>query len=173
MDEEKEIVTERSHLLHDGTSRHSSNRNSDDWTTPTGIAVPFRVKIIVLCILLTELCERLTYYSVSANLVLFANTHLGFTNPQAASLNFIFTGTGYAIPIFSGFIADSFIGQFNTIYGSSLIYIIGSIALVLVAAPYNLPFSVSAKTIFYIGGLAFIAIGTGGLYLSAILRDND
>ncbi|EDV27429.1 uncharacterized protein TRIADDRAFT_12575, partial [Trichoplax adhaerens] len=114
-------------------------------------------------ILLTELCERLTYYSVSANLVLFANTHLGFTNPEAASINFIFTGTGYAIPIISGYIADSFIGQYNTIFGSSLIYIVGSVALVLVAAPYDLPFSTSAQSAFYIGGLAFIAIGTGGI----------
>lgn len=161
----EEIVTERSPLLHDDTSRHSSNESNNDLTTSAGgnsVTVPFRVKIIVLCILLTELCERLTYYSVSANLVLFANTHLGFTNPQAASLNFIFTGTGYAIPILSGFIADSFIGQFNTIYGSSLIYVIGSVALVLVAAPYNLPFSITGKTVFYIGGLALIAIGTGG-----------
>ena len=35
------------------------------------------------------------------------------------------TGTVYIIPVFGGYVADSFAGKFNTILGSGLIYVLG------------------------------------------------
>lgn len=52
--------------------------------------------IIVGCVLMTELCERLTFYSVVANLILFCTSTLDISSTDAARINFIFSG----IPIY-------------------------------------------------------------------------
>ena len=39
----------------------------------------------------------------------------------------ISTGTVYIIPVFGGYVADSFAGKFNTILGAGLIYVLGKI----------------------------------------------
>lgn len=125
-------------------------------------AIPYRIKVIVLCILFTEFAESIAFYSIAANLILFANTHLGFTNPQAATLNFIYIGTGYALPILSGYIADSYLGQYNVMYLGGLIYIAGMITVFFVSVPYSLPFSINAKRAYFVVGLTLVAVGTGG-----------
>lgn len=47
---------------------------------------------VVSTILLTELCERLTYYSVVANMVLFCTSVLKYTSDEAALVTLIFAG---------------------------------------------------------------------------------
>ena len=48
----------------------------------------------IVCILFTELCERLTFYGISGNLVLFATKtdYLGLTPSQASVLTYVFQG---------------------------------------------------------------------------------
>ena len=48
----------------------------------------------IVCILCTELCERLTFYGISGNLFLFAteDEHLGMTPYEASILVLIFQG---------------------------------------------------------------------------------
>ena len=48
----------------------------------------------VVCILFTELCERLTFFGISGNLVLFATAsdHLGLTPSTASILTYLFQG---------------------------------------------------------------------------------
>jgi hypothetical protein len=56
-----------------------------------------RKKLIVVgCVLMTELCERLTYYSVVANLILFCTSTLDISSTDAARINLLFSG----IPIY-------------------------------------------------------------------------
>ena len=78
-----------------------------------------------MCILFIELCERMTYYSISGNLVLFCTSVLFTDSTTAATISLAFTGTSYFIPVFGGYIADTVAGKFNTIYGSALIYFVG------------------------------------------------
>lgn len=48
--------------------------------------------VLVTCILFTELCERLTFYSVTANLVLFGTSVLDLESTMATSVSLYFTG---------------------------------------------------------------------------------
>ncbi|XP_064623127.1 solute carrier family 15 member 4-like [Lineus longissimus] len=122
---------------------------------------------VTLCILFTELCERLTYYSIVGNLVLFLTNFLGFGSADAVTITLIFTGTCYFLPIVGGWLADSVAGCYNVIFGAGLIYIVGTFALPLVAFDYSSwgwdNMSEGAKRGFFLFGLTLIAIGTAGI----------
>ena len=53
----------------------------------------FWQKVTVFCILATEVCERLTFFSITGNLVIFATNELGYTSVQAITINLLFVGT--------------------------------------------------------------------------------
>lgn len=125
--------------------------------------------IIVGCVLMTELCERLTFYSVVANLILFCTSTLDISSTDAARINLIFSGSVFIVPIFGGYLSDAFAGKYNTIFGSGLIYIIGLVLLPASAVNYGDWFgheyniSTKTRTGFFLSALAFIALGTGGI----------
>ncbi|XP_033123110.1 solute carrier family 15 member 4-like [Anneissia japonica] len=124
---------------------------------------------IVLCILCCELCERLTYYSVVANLVVYCTNTLGYTSADAVTVSLVFSGTSYFLPVAGGWVADSISGRFNGIFGGLLIYFIGAAILPVISIDYeNLLESGAGLTLnqqrgFYIFALSLIAVGTGGI----------
>ncbi|XP_052689476.1 solute carrier family 15 member 4-like isoform X2 [Crassostrea angulata] len=130
--------------------------------------------VLVACILFTELCERLTFYSVTANLLLYGTTVLDLESTTATSVSLYFTGTVFIIPVIGGYIADTLAGKYNTILGSGLIYVLGLFLLPTSAFDYTdffgtdddgVPFdlSISMRRVYYFMGLVFVAIGTGGI----------
>ncbi|XP_076074028.1 solute carrier family 15 member 4-like [Mytilus galloprovincialis] len=125
---------------------------------------------IVGCILMTELCERLTYYSVIANLILFCTSTLDISSTGAARISLIFSGSVFIVPIFGGYVADAFVGKFNIILGCGLIYVIGLVLLPASAVDYKnnwfgLHNKISTETRrgLFLSSLVLIAIGTGGI----------
>ena len=79
------------------TSEDVSNekKNIDTFESESAPAAPRSKKAtvkVVLCILVMELCERLTYYSILANLVLFCTSRLGFNSETANYIVQIFSG---------------------------------------------------------------------------------
>jgi dipeptide/tripeptide permease len=77
--------------------------------------------------------------------------------------------------VFGGWLADSYVGRFNVIYGSSLIYFVGTLLLSTVSLTddlYSKYFGASqgttfldpvAKQVYFIIALFFLAMGTGGI----------
>ncbi|XP_046556904.1 LOW QUALITY PROTEIN: solute carrier family 15 member 4-like [Haliotis rubra] len=129
---------------------------------------------VVMSILICELCERLTYYSIVANLILFCTSTLKYSSPDAATISLVFSGVVYFIPVAGGYIADAMAGRYNTILGAGLIYLIGLVMIPASAVDYKSMFgrsedgsaydmSQEARRGFFLGGLAFVAIGTGGI----------
>ncbi|KAL4232605.1 hypothetical protein ACF0H5_007295 [Mactra antiquata] len=125
--------------------------------------------MVVGSVLVTELCERMTYYSVMANMVLYCTSILKYSSDDASLVALIFGGTVYLIPVIGGYIADAFAGKYNTIFGSGLLYLLGLFLLPASAIDYPKWFgstgdlSIRAREAFFFTGLIFIAMGTGGI----------
>ncbi len=87
----------------------------------------------VLNILLSELCERFSFYALRAVLVLFLVERLGWSDDAAISMFFASSALAYYMPLLGGYVADAKLGKFKTIVGFSCIYIAGCFFLALSA----------------------------------------
>lgn len=137
-------------------SIYSSTRN-DHHFTGRGQKI-----LATLLILVTELCERLGFYGILANLVLFCKDQLDLPPPWPSTISLVFSGTCYLTPLVGGWLADTYTGRYNTIFGSSLLYIIGAL-LMLPVSKHDIPFNNTARLLFFAVALTLIALGTGGI----------
>ena len=101
----------------------------------------------VINILLSELCERFSFYALRAILVLFFKERLGWSRDSAVSIFFFSSALSYFMPLFGGYVADSKLGRFKTILGFSAIYVLGSFVLALSAATSPEPFFLNGTEI--------------------------
>ncbi|KAL6203362.1 hypothetical protein ACLB2K_027062 [Fragaria x ananassa] len=123
-------------------------------------------------ILGNECCERLAYYGMSSNLVIYFKTHLHQSSARAAKSNSNWSGTCYLTPLLGAFLADAYLGRYKTIASFSIIYVIGMTLLTLSASvPGMKPTCVSKDDCYTNNGqtaacfiaLYLIALGTGGI----------
>lgn len=93
-----------------------------------------------------ECCERLAYYGISTNLVLYFKKQLNQHSATASKNVSDWSGTCYITPLIGAFLADSYLGRYWTIACFSIIYVIvsklssictWSIAVVLKKKGYN------------------------------------
>lgn len=68
------------------------------------------------------MAERFAYYGMSSNLITYLTNELHEPIPMAAKNVNTWVGVSALLPILGAFIADSFLGRFNTILVSSIIY---------------------------------------------------
>ena len=80
----------------------------------------------LVCVIAAVMLERITYYGVLANLILFLNSDITFTTNQTITVVLIFTGMAWFMSTVGGFIGDAYSGRHNAIWGSMLIYIVGA-----------------------------------------------
>ncbi|KZV33562.1 hypothetical protein F511_37486 [Dorcoceras hygrometricum] len=156
MEEDRLITT-------DGTVDYRGNPAKKN-ETGTWKACPF--------ILGNECCERLAYYGMSSNLVVYFKQKLGQHSATASNNVTNWSGTCYITPLIGAFVADAYLGRYWTIACFSTIYVIGMTLLTLSASIPGLKptchvndschaSKMQAVTCFI--ALYLIALGTGGI----------
>ena len=86
---------------------------------------------------------------------------------------FHFPGTCYVVPLLGGWLADAYLGRFNVIYGSSLVYFIGMVMIAVVSirpsafaslfGDEGANLSQPIRVLYLVLGLFLVAFGTGGI----------
>ncbi|KAK9868107.1 hypothetical protein WJX84_007847 [Apatococcus fuscideae] len=156
-----ERPSERRPLLTNGNRRDEEEPNQPKQRSTLFTVCPF--------ILGNEFCERLAFYGLATNLVIYLQTVMGADPASAATNLMVFEGTCYLTPLLGAWLADSLWGRYKTILVFSLIYMIGMITLALTAwLPGLTPkeFGDTATPLqngVLYGSLYIVALGTGGI----------
>ncbi|KHN02576.1 protein NRT1/ PTR FAMILY 8.1-like [Glycine soja] len=149
----------------DGTVDYCGNP-ANKKETGTWKACPF--------ILGNECCERLAYYGMSTNLVLYFKKRLHQHSAIASKNVSNWSGTCYITPLVGAFLADSYLGRYWTIAVFSIIYAIGMTLLTLSASVPGIKptchghgdencHATTLESAVCFLALYLIALGTGGI----------
>ncbi|KVH94674.1 Major facilitator superfamily domain, general substrate transporter, partial [Cynara cardunculus var. scolymus] len=147
----------------DGTVDYKGNP-ANKKTTGTWKACPY--------ILGNECCERLAYYGMSTNLLLYFKNNLDQHSVTASKNYSNWSGTCYITPLIGAFVADAYLGRYWTIAIFSVIYVIGMTLLTLSASVSGLRptcvskedcHATSTQTAVTFLALYLVALGTGGI----------
>ncbi|KAK4285359.1 hypothetical protein QN277_002066 [Acacia crassicarpa] len=112
----------------------------------------------VIILIFVEMAERFAFYGLTGNLITFLTNDLKETTFIAAKIVNTWVGVSFVFPLLGAFIADSYLGRFNTIIFSSAIYLLGMILLTVSVSAIPLE---SRKAVFFIA-LYILAIGEAG-----------
>ncbi|KAK7301805.1 hypothetical protein RJT34_12681 [Clitoria ternatea] len=149
----------------DGTvDYHGNPANKKE--TGTWRACPF--------ILGNECCERLAFYGMSTNLVLYFKKRLHQHSATASKNVNNWGGTCYITPLIGAFFADSYLGRYWTIAVFSIIYVIGMTLLTLSASVPGIKpvchggedencHATTGQSAVCFTALYLVALGTGGI----------
>ncbi|KAI3908140.1 hypothetical protein MKW92_051178 [Papaver armeniacum] len=105
-----------------------------------------------------EVAERFAYYGTSGNLITYLTNVLGESTATAAKNVNIWSGVASLLPLLGAFMADSYLGRFNTILISSIIYVMGLVMLTISVSVVPLEY----QHVFFFLSLYLVAIGEGG-----------
>ncbi|RCV07914.1 hypothetical protein SEVIR_1G289500v4 [Setaria viridis] len=116
--------------------------------------------------------ESTGFFGISTNLVVYLEKVLHGSNLASASKVTTWTGTSYLTPIFGAIIADTFLGNYNTILISLVVYLLGMMSVTFsaflpTAAVLGGSSVFGAQTVAFIG-LYLVAIGSGGVRSSLL-----
>eukprot|EP00124_Ichthyophonus_hoferi_P002557 Ihof_evm9s178 gene=Ihof_evmTU9s178 len=112
---------------------------------------------VCIFILVVEMCERLTYYTFAGS----QRNHLqqiGYSNAQATAMNAAFSILCYITPLFGGWMADSYLGRYYTIFFFGVIYVIGVVLAAVSAYP-----TIESTGLYLFSTMALITLGCGGI----------
>ena len=119
-------------------------------------------------ILGNEFCERLAFYGLSTNLVIYLTNVMGEDSGSAAVQVNLFEGTCYLTPLLGAWLADAIWGRYKTILVFSLVYFVGM--LMLAGSAFLPGLTPDAESVAnplqnaaLYTSLYVVAIGTGGI----------
>ncbi|KAL7585914.1 hypothetical protein Lser_V15G41848 [Lactuca serriola] len=124
-----------------------------------------------------EVCERMAYYGIATNLVLYLTRELHEGTVKSSNNVTNWVGTVWMTPLLGAYIADTYLGRYWTFMIASVIYFLGMCLLTLVVSLPTLKPPTCGKHVSYLDcdkrassfqvaifycALYIIAIGTGG-----------
>ena len=110
----------------------------------------------VFLIILTEFCERFSYYGLRTVLFIYFTKFIGQSDDSATAIYHGFVMFCYFSPVLGAIIADGYIGLKRTIIGLACLYCVGEAVLTLTSiVPLGAP-NLAGPIV----GLSLIAIGT-------------
>ncbi|KAL3739942.1 hypothetical protein ACJRO7_021250 [Eucalyptus globulus] len=126
-------------------------------------------------IVVYEVFERMAYFGISSNLVVYLTTKLHQGTVQSANNVTNWVGTSWITPILGAYVADAHLGRYWTFVIGSGIYLAGMLVLTLAVSlrglkppPCSAPNASNCKkasllqlAVFY-GGLYTLVVGTSG-----------
>lgn len=121
-------------------------------------------------IIATEFSERLSYFAIAVNLIIYLTRVLHQDLKTAAKSVNYWTGVTTMMPLLGGFLADAYLGRFSTVLISSVIYLMGLLLLTMSRLiPSLKPWDASNPSeprkihqlIFFLA-IYMISVGTGG-----------
>ncbi|KAG9457059.1 hypothetical protein H6P81_001567 [Aristolochia fimbriata] len=105
-----------------------------------------------------EVLERLAFFGITANLIIYLTNILQDTTVTAAKEINLWSGISTFLCLFGAFMADSYLGRYQTVLLSSLVYISG--LLVITLSVNVIPFQFRKPVLLL--ALYLVAIGQGG-----------
>ncbi|KAJ1168589.1 hypothetical protein NDU88_000509 [Pleurodeles waltl] len=87
-------------------------------------------KVACGAILLVEIFERLAFFGIVSNLVLYLNSYLfNWGGPQSSQTALLFLGASYVLAPLGGWLADAYLGRYWTILASLVLYLVAACVL--------------------------------------------
>ena len=111
-------------------------------------------------IVVNEAAERFCYYGLRAILTLYLTDVLQLSEAAAVATASYFIAGSYLSPLLGGFVADAYLGRYATILAFCSIYLLGTLVL---AGGAFAGAALSLRLAGLYGGLALVALGTGGI----------
>ncbi|KAJ8479769.1 hypothetical protein OPV22_023496 [Ensete ventricosum] len=123
-----------------------------------------------LFIVAIEFSERLCYFGLATNLIIYLTTVLHQELKTAAKNVNYWSGVTTVMPLIGGFIADAYLGRFSTVIVSTLIYIGGLLLLTMSQIvprlkpcdPVTCGRSLRLHEVIFFLAMYLISLGTGG-----------
>ncbi|XP_043698120.1 protein NRT1/ PTR FAMILY 5.6-like [Telopea speciosissima] len=123
-----------------------------------------------LFIIAIEFSERLSYFGIATNLIIYLTKVIHQDLKTAAKNVNYWSGVTTMMPLIGGFLADSYFGRFNSVLISSFIYLLGLILLTMSELipslkPCNMDNctnSTKIHEIMFFLAIYMISVGTGG-----------
>ncbi|KAL5219126.1 hypothetical protein ABZP36_019810 [Zizania latifolia] len=119
-----------------------------------------------------ELFERMAYYGIASNLVIYLTDRLHQGTVEASNNVTYWSGAVFTMPLLGAYVADAYLGRYWTFVAGSAIYFMGMVLLTLSVTIPSLkpppcngsvcPPVSSLQLGVYFGGLYIIAFGNGG-----------
>lgn len=108
-------------------------------------------------VLLTVVLERIVFYGIVANLLLFLINETRFNQSISTGMVFLVTGLSCLMTTVGGTVGDSYSGRYNAIWGSLLVYIVG-IGMICSSAIFSHLYEKAPKEIYRIFAHVFCLV---------------
>ncbi|KAI1909201.1 peptide transporter ptr2 [Ophidiomyces ophidiicola] len=120
---------------------------------------------------LVELCERFAYYGITGPFQNYVENPykpgsptpgaIGLGQSGATGLTSFFQFWCYVTPTLGGIVADQYLGKYNTILLSSIVYIVGLVVLCCTSLPVAITHNAALGGL--VAAMIIIGLGTGGI----------